>query len=57
MIEKQGVLSQEEIQMLFFSKLIDMRMKYSGEQNERFRRYIDQNSFNGKLKLINMGLK
>ena len=57
MVEKEGLLSQTEIQMLFLSKLIDMRMKYSDEQNERFQRYIEKNSYNGKLKLVNMGLK
>ena len=51
MVEKQTVISQEETQMLFYSKLIDMSMKYSEVQNERFQRYIEQNSYNGKLKL------
>mmetsp|Transcript_38732 Transcript_38732/g.44343 ORF Transcript_38732/g.44343 Transcript_38732/m.44343 type:complete len:263 (+) Transcript_38732:155-943(+) len=42
--------------MLCYSKLIDMNMKHNNEQQDRFFRFINKHSCNGKLKLINMGL-
>lgn len=56
MKNKQEVVDMSEIKLLFYSKLIDMNLKYSDDQLQRFIRYITKHSYSGKLKLMNLGL-
>ena len=55
--QKEQVLDEEEIKMLFYSKLIDQDIKYNDDQMRRFRRYIQKYSWNSKLRLFNLGLE
>ena len=41
---KDQVLNEEEIKMIFYSKLIDQNIKFNDDQMSRFKRYIYQNS-------------
>ena len=47
------VLTEHEIKMLYYSKLVDMDLKHNEEQLNRFRKY---NSYRGVIKLVNLGL-
>lgn len=56
MKEKDKVIDDEELFTLFKARCQDLQFTVNAEQFERFNRYISKNSYNGKLKLINLGL-
>ena len=53
---KQPVLSEEELIFLFKARCKDLQFSVNLAQFERFKRYIKKDSFNGKLKMINLNL-
>lgn len=56
MKEKEHVLTEEEMIFLFKAKCEDLGFSVNLEQLDRFRRYINKYSYNGKLRLVNHGL-
>lgn len=54
--EKEQVVNDEEIILLFKARCKDLGFSINLDQLERFKRYILRNSYNGSLKLINLGL-
>jgi Ran GTPase-activating protein (RanGAP) involved in mRNA processing and transport len=56
MKEKHKVVTEVELRYLFEARWKDLDFPFNHEQYDRFKRYIQKNSFNGKLKLVNLGL-
>ena len=42
--------------LLLFAKLVDLNLRYSDDQFQRFNRYITKNWYNGRVRLNNLGL-
>ena len=56
MKEKNEVLSEEEIITLFKGRWKDLGFSINLDQLDRFRRNIVRNSYNGSLRLTNLGI-
>lgn len=50
------MVNEDELVHLFTARCQDLSFPVNSEQYERFNRYIQKNSYNGKLKLVNLGL-